>query len=67
MHKTGDLCEGTFLLIVSVTGRIEVGSWRADRITGDIYFMLLFYELFAFFFPWVECPIYTFFKSHMII
>lgn len=67
MHKTGDLWEGTFLFIVSVTGRIEVGSWRADIIAGWIYLILLFYELFVFFFPWEVCPIYTFLRSHMII
>lgn len=42
MHTTGDLWEGMFLLIVSVTGIIDDGSWSADIMAGWIYLMLLF-------------------------
>lgn len=68
MDKTGDLWEGTFLFIVSVTGMIEDGSCNAVMMAGCIYLMLLFYELLFFFLPdpwW--CPISTFLRSHIII
>lgn len=66
MHKTGDLWDGTFLLIESLTGWIEDGSCKADIIAGWIYFIFLFYEVFFFFLP-VSWPISTSFKSHIII
>lgn len=67
IHITGDLCEGTFLLIVSVIGKIEEGSCKADIIAGCIYFILFLSELLFFFLPVCECVISIFFKSHIKI
>lgn len=53
--------------IVSVTGWIDAGSCKADIIVGGIYFVLFFSAFFTFFFPIVERPISTFFKSHIKI
>jgi hypothetical protein len=42
MHSIGDLWEEMFRFIVSVTGIMEDGSWRADMMVGWIYFILFF-------------------------